>query len=310
MVLISSGDAASAGASHLLRRLLTEEETYRARWLPYARRRRGKDLHLGAIALVLGTYLADIGELRHDPQRRQQVPRSLSDAVSRALTGRLSLRYLEWFVAAFEIQPAHRDQLWVTFVKDQSVSGPSRSLASGPPPTGGRGYRTVSLEDLHVIGADRVPQSHRTVQVVRALYSLRSYHLRFDTSALMVDVVRGGRPSEVYETDQPGVWATDIHLHDTVAPGETAVVEYCTVFGYPEPPPPLFRRGFSRTVGLVDLQVRFHPAQLPKRVWRATWEGWADPPIDLVEQEVAADHTVQWSGAQVQETMVGFTWQW
>lgn len=308
MVLISSGDAVSAGASRLLRRLLTEEETYRGRWLPYARRRRGRELHLGAIATVLGTYLADIGELPGDRQDPHQVPRSLSDTVSRALTGRLSLRQLEWFVAAFEIRPEHRDRLWLTFAQDQSGSGPAPALAGGPPR--GRGYRTVSLEDLHVIGVDRVPQTHRTVQVVRALDPLRSYHLRFDTSALMVDVVRGGRPSEVYGTDQPGVWATDIHLHDTLAPDETAVVEYCTVFGYPEPPPPLFRRGFSRTVGAVDLQVRFHPSQRPQWVWRATWEGWDDPPIDLVEQEIAADHTVQWSGTQVQETMVGFTWQW
>ncbi|MGI8948608.1 MAG: hypothetical protein ACR2FV_11680 [Ornithinimicrobium sp.] len=310
MVLVSSGDAVSAGASQLLRRLLTDEETYRRWWLPYAQRRRGEELHLGAVAAVLATYLGDIGELRQDQQGRARVPRSLSDAVSRALLGRLSMRYLEWFVAAFEIRPEHRDELWVTFAGDQGAPGLTRAAAGDAPPTGGRGYRTVSLEDLHVVGADRVPQTHRTVQVVRALDPLRSYHLRFDTAALMVDVVRGGRPSAVYEADQPGVWATDIHLHDTVAPGETAVVEYCTVFGYPEPPPPLFRRAFSRTVGSVDLQVRFHPAQLPQHVWRATWEGWADPPIELVRQEVGADHTVHWSGTQVQETMIGFTWVW
>lgn len=306
MVRISSGDAVSEHASSLLRRLLTQEEVYRRRWQPYARRRSREDLHLGAVTKVVGTYLRDIGEL---PPGQEQLPRSLNDAVSRALLGRLSLRYLEWFVAAFEIGPAHRDELWITFAQDQSDPGSARA-AGGPPPTDGRGYRTVSLGDLHVIGADRRPQTHRTVQVVRALDPLRSFNLRFDTSALMVDVVRGGRPGEVYETDQQGVWATDIHLHDTVAPGETAVVEYSTVFRYPEPPLPLFRRAFSRTVGTVDLQVRFHPARVPQRVWRATWEGWADPPVDLVEHEVAPDHTVHWSGAQVQETMVGFTWQW
>ncbi len=305
MVRISSGDAVSDHASSLLRRLLTQEETYRRRWHPHARRRSPEDLHLGAVTKVVGTYLRDIGELPPG----QQLPRSLNDAVSRALTGRLSLRYLEYFVAAFEIGPAHRDELWNTFAQDQGTPGPATPTGE-PPPTGGRGYRTVSLGDLHVIGADRRPQTHRTVQVVRALDPLRSFNLRFDTSALMVEVLRGGHPGEVYESDQDGVWAADIHLHDTVAPGETAVVEYCTVFGYPEPPLPLFRRAFSRTVGTVDLQVRFHPAQLPQRVWRATWEGWADPPVELVAHEVAADHTVHWSGAQVQETMIGFTWQW
>lgn len=306
MVLISSGDAVSAGASELLRQLLTDEEPYRRRWQGFAQRRSADALPVGAVAKVIDAYLSDTGK---SPKERQAVSRTLREGTRSSLRGRLSLQYLEWFIGAFEITAEHRDQLWSRFAQDQASTGGPPTDPATRATLAHRGYSTVSLEDYHVIGADRRPHSHRTVQVVRALEPLRSYSYRFDTSALVVDVLRGGRPSEVYLTEQSGVWATDIHLHDTLQPGETAVLEYRTVFGYPEQPPPVFRRGVTQTVGSVDLQVQFHPSQVPAKVWSARWEGWDEQPHDLLEQAIDEHHTVYWSGTQVQ-TMFGFTWQW
>ncbi len=308
MVMVSQGDATSSSAADLLRQLLAEEEDYRRRWRHYVRRSSPGPLHQGAISQVLADYLWDIGEY---PKDQQSLPRSLKDTVNRALSGRLTQRSLEWFIAAFDIRTEHQDMLWSRFAADQDAAGLVPQEPDGVrTPAPATSYRTVALDELHVVGSDGRPVTHRTVQVVRALEPMARYSYRFDTAAVAIDVVRGGRPSQVYATDVPGVWAIDIHLHDTVPPGETAVLEYRTVFRYEEAPPPEFRRGLARTAGAVTLQVQFHPTKVPAQVWFGTWEALDSPAADLVPQAVGPDHSVHWFGEDVHHALVGFTWRW
>lgn len=308
MVMVSQGDATSSRAADLLRRLLAEDEEYRSRWQHYVRRSSPGPLHQGAVSQVLADYLTDIGAM---PAEQQSLPRSLKDTVGRALSGRLTPQSLEWFIAAFEISAGHRDLLWRRFAEDQpEAARVADEPAPGRAPAPETAYRTVALDELHVVGADGVPHTHRSVQVIRALEPMTRYSYRFDTSAVAIDVVRGGRPGQVYATDIPGVWAVDIHLHDTVPAGQTAVLEYRTTFRYQDSPPPEFRRGLARTTGAVTLQVQFHPAKVPAQVWFGTWEALDAPPAGLTPQQVGPDHAVHWFGEDVHHALVGFTWQW
>lgn len=308
MVVVNQGDAVSVGAADVLRRLLLEQEPYRSRWQAHVQRTGRSQLHQSAIAQVLADHLRRTGEL---PPTQQGLPRPLKDAVARTLGGRLTQQQLEQFISAFEISRPHQDHLWRSFARDRTGVSRVRTAGSGPRrPVDAATYRSVSLEEFHVLGADGLPHTHRTVRVVRAVQPMDRYTYRFDASAVAIDVVRGGRPSDVYPTDREGLWALDIHLHDVLPPGQTAVLEHRTVFRYDTAPPTEFRRGVSGTVGSVTLRVAFHPAQLPANVWWGRWETLEEPPRLIVPWQVDEDGAVHWAGEQVHDQLVGFTWQW
>lgn len=309
MVVVNHGDAVSPGAAEQLRRLLRSEETYRQRWQVHVRRVTKAQVHQSAVAQVLVDYLRQTGEL---PQSTRTPSRTMRESVTRSLGGRLTQQGLEQFISAFEITRAHQDQLWRSFARDLPGTSRRRRSAGTPRrPVNPATYRSVSLEDFHVVGPDRLPHTHRTVHVVRAVEPMDRYTYRFDTSAVAIDVVRGGRSSDIYPADPPGMWAIDIHLHDVVPPGQTAVLEYRTVFGYDAPPPPEFRRGVTGTVGTLAMEVQFHPAAVPENVWWGRWETLHDAPRLMVPWQVGEGRAaVQWAGENVHDQLVGFTWRW
>lgn len=310
MVVVSHGDAVSAGAADQLRRLLRMDEQYRSRWQAHVQRVGKQQLHQSAIAQVLADHLRRTGEL---PQTPAPPTRTLKEAMARALGGRLTQQSLELFIDAFQISRQHQDELWRSFARDlDSVSRRAvpHDPASTRDPVDESAYRSVSLDELHVIGADGLPHTHRTVQVVRAVAPMDRYTYRFDGTAVAIDVVRGGRPGKVYPAGRPGLWAIDIHLHHVLPPGETAVLEHRTVLRHHTPPLPGFRRGVSGTVGSVDLQVQFHPAKVPTDVWWGRWEAVGEPPRLVVPWQVGTECAVHWSGERVHAQLVGFTWRW
>jgi hypothetical protein len=101
---------------------------------------------------------------------------------------------------------------------------------------------------------------------------VRGYTYRFDTSAAVVEVLRGGTAGPVHRTAEPGIHAINIVFHRPLEAGETTSFEYRTLFHYATPPATEFRRACHRPVANVELHVQFDPDLPPEAVWWASWD--------------------------------------
>lgn len=301
--------AESVATAVYLRDLLTRPGPYRARWLRHARRTPQGGINQAAVAQVLAAYMWDTGEV---DDRDRDLPRRLKDLVSRALGGKaLPPRTLQMFIAAFGVTADDAQQLLAASIGEPTGRWVVVCGGARPPEAPARTYETISLHEFHVVGPDRIPTEHRTVQGILATAPLASYRYMFDTSAVAIDIVRGGYSSPVYETESQGLFAVDINLTTPLEAGETASFEYRTVFGYPEPPEPAFRRVARKRVENAEINVRFHPECLPRAIWWRVWDA-VDFEVVISSERVQldADHTVHRFVRTLEGRGVGFAWEW
>jgi hypothetical protein len=173
-------------------------------------------------------------------------------------------------------------------------------------------HRTVSLHEWHVIGPDGLPLRHRTVHVLRALRAgLSSYTYRFDSREARVRAVRGCQASPP-RPDVDGLMAVDLALPRPLAAGETASLEYETLFDWHSVPPPRLRRGMRQRVERLDMRVEFSPARLPARVEWAVWDGFGPDATVRAAEVVALDdeHAAHRFVDAAEGVTVGFIWAW
>lgn len=295
---------AIGGTSAKLRELLMDPP-YAHRWQTRIGRRQNHDLHQSAICLVLADYLWNNGL---QPVDDQALPRKLKDRVYRALNGRsLSLGTLRWFIEAFEMSPQHTASL----LRLASTSGADAVIGCGQvnggtlPP---RRYRTVSVRDVHRVGPDGLPESHRTRQVIRAIEPMDRYPYVFDTDTATVRVLRGGRAGRLYAVGK-GLFAVDVELDEPLRPGGTTCLELETTFWYRTPPPPVFRRAATGRVQDLQVRVQFHHLRLPARVWWHEWPNADAPPSTSEPLTLDNDKGAQRLLETVHQGLVGFRWQ-
>lgn len=104
--------------SAVLREILVGDVRCRRRWQRHAHRMDSQGLSQSAVAMVLALELWDSGDV---PESHHQLPRSLKDRVSRALTGRLiSGRTLVMFVRAFDLSDEQEGRLYAAWEADSS----------------------------------------------------------------------------------------------------------------------------------------------------------------------------------------------
>lgn len=248
----------------------------------------------------------DSGEWREDERTHRQ----LKDRVARALSGRaFGPETLRWFVEAFGMEDGEVERLYALVAGD-----PGLDLSPGWDPLRREGWEadleTVSLQELHVLGPDGLPSSHRTNQVVRALRDgVGSYLYRFDSCSLRVEMLRGGQAGPV-RTLGAGLFGVDISLVAPLAAGQTTSLEYLTTFAYEAAPPPVFRRGVTRQVQSVEIVVKFHPSRLPSRVEWCRWDGLDEAPSAREPVQLGTEHSVHRYLSRVQRAIVGFCWEW
>lgn len=300
-----SGLPSAPGTGLLLRTLLADYEPYRRQWRRHVLRGGAVPIHQGAVAMVIAEYLWDTGEADEGDER---LPRRLKDPVGRALSGRvLSRRTLEWFILAFEFTEAHQAHLWDQMRADREEPGPPVATAYRPLPTSH--YVTRALNEYHLIGRDGIPLRHVTTQVIEAVEPISYHTYRFDTSAASIEVMRGGRAGRMHQLDV-GLFAVDIHFPRELAPGESTTLEYQTVFRYDDPPPTVFRRGISRRVGSLALEVQFHQDRLPASVEFGRWQELDASPVETEPVVLRPDHAAHTFLTDVEKTIVGFAWRW
>jgi hypothetical protein len=92
--------------------------------------------------------------------------------------------------------------------------------------------------------------------------------------------------------------------------GEDAPLRYLTQFHYDEPPKREFRRTARSTIKDVGIRVEFHPAKLPRRIWWAVWEGVDGEIVERESARLRAGRYVYRHLGSIQNTVVGYTWEW
>lgn len=186
--------------SRKLRELLLDDK-YAPLWQANIGRRQAHVLHQSGVCQVIAEYLWANGL---QPVTDEDLPRKLKDRVHRALGGRsLSLGTLRWFIEAFEM--GAEDTATLLRLAGSAGDAGDAVVGRGIAPPGvlpPRRHRTVSLRERHRVGPDGLPESHRTVHVIRANEYLDRYPYIFDTDAASVRVVHGGAAA------RPTPWTT------------------------------------------------------------------------------------------------------
>lgn len=294
-------DRASEACAYL-RMLLLRPGDYRVRWEKHASAgdpAAPGELDYPAVAAVL----AEVATVPELPQ-----------VVAAALDGRaLTMAYAELFIEAFAIRARHAHRLRellrgspaVRVIAGTTAAEDLRRLDQT------RRHETLSLHELHTVGADGRPVEHETIQVIKATADgLATYPVRFDTDELVVDVVRGGRVGErIYRVDEY-LHGVDILLDRELRAGETTLLQFHTTFAYRSDPPRELRRGVLRGVSDVTIWVRFDPQRVPTRVWQARWDRLDQAKvIEQVEAELDSELSVHARFGAVSNAIVGFYWE-
>jgi hypothetical protein len=313
--------ASQQRAAEYLRELLLRPGRHRRKWEQFSERGRPGQVNQLAVAEVLAHYLWDNPRTVAD---NDVLPRQLKDTASRALSGALLSRAtLQLFMDAFDLPEFERDQLrklWegegsVRFLRGPRALRPEQvapiTATFGPP-----GHRTVALHDHVYVGAGRLPERHRVLQVIEAVTDgLDRLPFIYDTSALTVSAGLGctGVAGPVTALDG-GLYGTYLLLSDRLRAGQTLTIEYWISYGYPEgyegPDGREYRRAFLRGIHEYDIRVEFDAETLPAQVWWAVW-GSMDGEIED-EREVPLDsqRAVQRYLSVAEKVVVGFHWEW
>lgn len=301
MEMASGGQPLEDASVHQYLSELLNGGPYRRLWLPYAARLRPGRISSAAVGQVVASYLWDSG-IRDE--RDTDLPRKLKDRVSRAVAGgALSAETLSWFTHAFGFTEEEQTELWRRHgaaIVERVIPG-DRSE-----------HRTISLHELHYVGANRIPERHETIHIVKALVDgLKRYVYIIDTDEASVGAVRGGTAGPLYEFDRErGLWATDITFHRPLRKGQVASLNYVTRFRYRKAPDPVFRRYARRLVENLELSVQFHPASVPDRIWWARWKGLEPRAVEKEKIKLDKDRAAPRYLTRVNKTTVGFEWEW
>ena len=192
--------------------------------IPKGAWRRAKDMRRAQVAETTHE-VAGVGTCR------LILPRKLKDRVTRSLSGKaLTPETLNWFIEAFSMLRADRERLWALLEDSEQIRVITGEVPIVSADLGSPKHETSLLHEFHSIGPDGLSYGHRTVQVTRSLVDgLAGYPYRFDTNAVTVEVLRGGRVGPLYKIADT-LYAVDILFTRPLQVGETASMEYRTTF--------------------------------------------------------------------------------
>lgn len=282
---------------------------YRRVWVSHSTNApRTSRVQITGVTKVLAAHLGYADEQSTEYRRLRREVRDALRGVELTSTG------LGQIIDAFAMTDADAEQLWALARGEGSikiVSGTALPPAGLYTATGPRRHETMSLHEVHQVGPDRKPASHRVVQMLRAVDDGMDYYpYIFDTNAVTVVMRMGGTPGGLYRIDD-AFFGMNIQFPQPLRIGETALLDYVTTFNYDEPPPAELRRGTFHEIDKFMLEVRFDPRAVPQRVFWAEWDSF-DHNVITRRQPVELDQAlaVHSYHEHISKTIVGFCWDW
>ncbi|MEU6384621.1 hypothetical protein ABZ847_13710 [Streptomyces bauhiniae] len=292
--------------SRRLREILAEHPEYRRRWQAQVKRPQ-EDLHQAAIAQVITQYLWECGELP------EGVPsRSLKDRVARALNGTVfSAETLRWFIEAFEMDDSHREDLWgALFFESDPEFGVAFTLRNRRPLAKRQRHRTVSLVERYLVGPSRTVAWRRTYHAIRAMEDgVDSYFLNYEPWASRVQVIQGGVLGERCDYGN-GLTGVDIELPRPLKKMQTTALEYQVEFSTDRFCATEVRRPAFARVENIDMAVEFISISTPKRLWWCVWDDHLEGKPVWEQQVALSSQVARMYVPSVEESVVGFRWEW
>lgn len=304
----TQGGRSITATGALLRDLLTADPRYRRLWRARVKRARS-ELSQAAIAEVVALYLWDSGE-RSDSTT--SLARELKDRVSRALNGTaLSHQTLSWLIAAFNMSEDDEGRLWATFSgRDNVQSGIAHTLRRRREMIKRQCHRTVSLVERYMVDRNGSLILRRTLHTIRAVEDgVDIYIFNHEPEASRIDILHGGEIGGRHEYGG-GLACVEILLDTPLAKSECTALEYRTHFAPGLTYPTEVRRAaFARTEN-IDLAVEFDGGRRPDKAWWCVWDDhFGGMPIEENHASFKND-TIRQYVPFIEETVVGFRWEW
>lgn len=189
-------------------------------------------------------------------------------------------------------------------------------------------HQTLALTDFHQINGHGIPGFHLVKQEIRALEPMTEVPFIFDASKDEIEEVQGHRGCQAVDPrprpTESGFHIVDLVLNNPLSKGESATLEYTTLFSYKNPPSPQFTRRIGKSgMEALDITVRFEAQKMPRRVWWGAWEGlsYESPAVPGTKEEVQpspvpsaeienAFEVRRKRTAIIPGTILGFKWEW
>jgi hypothetical protein len=306
----SERSAQASQISRLLRELLQSRPDYRRQWQEKTERLRSGAISKAGVAKVIALYLWNTGE-RADSETT--LPRDLKDRIRRALTGEgITPQTLDWFVRAFGMDEHDERSLWAALANDMDLrTGISHTLTTDRELALRQRHRTIALFERYTIAADRSFATRRALHTIMALEDgVDVYPFNHEPAVERIEVVFGGTLGRRYLHGN-GLHTDAIFLDRNLRTGETTSLEYLAYY-----PPGGYlateiRRPAHGRSENVDIAVQFSEAALPAAVYWAIWCDHHDgAPVREEPVVLQGQRSVRRFLHFIEETVVGFRWQW
>lgn len=288
-------------AAQHLRVLLSENETYRDRWICLAGKTPPGEISQAAVARVIVDHLRKAGDeaVRLDY-------RLLKDRVYRALSGRaLTRSTLALFAAAFPFSDEDTRYLWALFLG----TTPDGARAAFRPPN----YHVASLSMIHEVNSEGRPRSRRVRQRITANEDgVSRVPLRFDSSDVAVKI-SDGDISDTYRCADD-LFAVDVLLPKVLNKNESFNLEYVVEYPADANADPEFLRGaIGQYIDSATIEVKFSRANPPSTVWWTVLSNLGSGGRTVLREQVEIDHkksSVSKTVSSVDDVVIGFRWEY
>lgn len=202
------------------------------------------------------------------------------------------------------------DRLWNIFTgRERPSSEISHTLRQRREMIKRQCHRTTNLVERYTVGRDGFLKSRNTKQTIRAIENgVDMYIFNHEPQAVGVDVVFGGAVGRKFEYGN-GLRSAGIMLEHPLSKGQNACLEYSTYFDDAATGLTEVRRAAFARVENVDIAVYFE-GRVPRYAWWCVWGDHLDG-RPFKEQRVAVTNRwIRKSVDSIEETVVGFRWDW
>jgi hypothetical protein len=239
-----------------------------------------------------------------------RVARTIKDRVSRALNGlKISTETLGWFFGAFEMTTEDQEKVWAAFYGlDQDCISVSNTLIRHRSMISPQHHRTISLFERYVVSDKRLTLRKTSHTISAVADRVDRYIFNHEQAATRIKVVHGGTLGHQHEYGD-GLRAAEIVFDRPLRKSQGICLEYETHFeGTSDLITEVRRAAYARATN-VDIAVEFH-SRRPTHAW---WCAWDDHLEGTPVQETPVtirQSTVHHYFAYIENTVIGFRWEW